>query len=462
MGHMVLLLFILSIVSLGSIVGSFGLIDGGAPALGFDQSVLLELRSGPVYVPKGSERTNYFTNGIINDRSSLNGRERRRLAMLRAERGTTGLGLDKVKTRSTEWGWLQHAKQALVGFHRHSDQLIDHIERHGCHVSGYFGNGSMLVVGPHEALERALGHEDVQWSVPYQAGHKIAPEWKRVMQAVEERLANVHAKNITMRGYEHLPIDVLYSEGGEALFGVRALFPMQQKPRPHHHQHERHDIQNGRIHRWQKKIATGYHGGIAAVKDWRDALEKAFPVAHIQDNGKHAVTVYVPGNQIQNAIDWLAERHAVHWVEPMPRVRMLNRQASTITQSGRPAPLSGIINTDPEYHPIWSAGITGKDMVVGIGDSGLDYQHCFFADPDTDWSANIVTDDNVLTFTSTTHRKIRLYRAFADFRDDNGHGTHTCGTLAGIPYGNTLAETSGENIGMAPDAKLAFVGMLIT
>eukprot|EP00889_Picochlorum_renovo_P001863 jgi/Picre1/28893/NNA_004289.t1 len=100
-----------------------------------------------------------------------------------------------------------------------------------------------------------------------------------------------------------------------------------------------------------------------------------------------------------------------------------------------------------------------KDMVVGIGDSGLDYQHCFFADPDTDWSANIVTDDNVLTFTSTTHRKIRLYRAFADFRDDNGHGTHTCGTLAGIPYGNTLAETSGENIGMAPDAKLAFVDL---
>jgi subtilisin family serine protease len=62
------------------------------------------------------------------------------------------------------------------------------------------------------------------------------------------------------------------------------------------------------------------------------------------------------------------------------------------------------------------------------------------------------------TFSSPTHRKIRLYRAYADFSDSNGHGTHTSGTLAGIPLTMGLGAAGGANVGMAPDAKLAFIG----
>lgn len=66
--------------------------------------------------------------------------------------------------------------------------------------------------------------------------------------------------------------------------------------------------------------------------------------------------------------------------------------------------------------------------------------------------------DRVRTFASTEHRKIRLYRALSDFSDANGHGTHTSGTLAGMPYGATLDDVANVNVGMAPDAKLAFLG----
>lgn len=40
----------------------------------------------------------------------------------------------------------------------------------------------------------------------------------------------------------------------------------------------------------------------------------------------------------------------------------------------------------------------------------------------------------VITFSSDAHRKIRLYRAQADGIDNNGHGTHTVGSLLGSPF----------------------------
>ena len=53
----------------------------------------------------------------------------------------------------------------------------------------------------------------------------------------------------------------------------------------------------------------------------------------------------------------------------------------------------------------------------------------------------------------------RYYRAYGDTQDSNGHGTHVVGTLVGLPYGHTLAtENSGGYVGMAPDAKVAFIG----
>ncbi len=400
--------------------------------------VLLHLRSGPIL------STNHYTRHT----STYNG-ARRRLRMNGQQRGSSSQQsfLDPVATRSLDWGWLKNAKQALVGSHIHdSDDLIDHLEECGCRIAGFYGNGSMLVVGSEKALEAGLGHDHIAWSVPYEPGHKISPEWDAIVPLM---------KNATPAD---VPVDVIYSSTGEPLYGVRAIFPALHKPRSHQPHHERYEKQEERISRWDRE--STHSSGMAAVKDWKKRIGRDFDIAHLEHNGKDAVRLYVPYNDIRRAVKWLSERHVVHWVEPAPKLRMMNRQASTITQSGGPAPNTNAqINIDPKYHPIWSAGITGKGMVIGIGDSGLDFKHCFFSDPDTDWEANVVTIGRVLTFTSETHRKIRLYRAFADFQDGNGHGTHTCGTLAGMPYGNTVAEASGINIGMAPDAKLAFVDL---
>lgn len=413
----------------------------GRPSI-FEESsgsqVLLHLRSGPITL-----ENNIKHDGLTYDRT------RRRLRMNGQQRGSSNLQsfLDPVSTRSLDWGWLKNAKQALVGLSKHdSHDLIDHLEESGCRIAGFYGNKTLLVVGSTEALETGLGHDHISWVVPYEPKHKIAPEWDTYMSSI---------KNSTSHD---VPFDVIHSDAGTALYGVRAIFPALHRPRAHHPEHERYENQNQRIRRWEEE--DSYSSSMAAIKDWRRAVAKEFDVAHLEHNGKDAVKLYVPYHDIQRAIRWLSQRHVVHWVEPVPKLRLMNRQASSITQSGIPVPNSNVqINTDPKYHPIWSAGITGKGMVIGIGDSGLDFRHCFFADPDTEWEANVVTIGRVLTFTSETHRKIRLYRAFADFVDSNGHGTHTCGTLAGMPYGNTIAEASGINIGMAPDAKLAFIDL---
>lgn len=68
--------------------------------------------------------------------------------------------------------------------------------------------------------------------------------------------------------------------------------------------------------------------------------------------------------------------------------------------------------------------------------AGADRNNCFFSDPNVDWKAGLSTDraSGVVTFSSETHRKIRLYREQADDIDNNGHGTHTVASLLGSPF----------------------------
>ena len=140
---------------------------------------------------------------------------------------------------------------------------------------------------------------------------------------------------------------------------------------------------------------------------------------------------------------------------------MQSAQPAPPLVGGRGGDSSSNNNLDPTVHPVWAAGIQGQNQVVGQGDSGLDHQHCFFNDPAVDWASGVSVVDTKRTFDSTVHRKIRLYRAFADFLDANGHGTHTAGTLAGIPFGLDVAQGGGVDIGMAPAAKIAFIGEFI-
>ena len=79
---------------------------------------------------------------------------------------------------------------------------------------------------------------------------------------------------------------------------------------------------------------------------------------------------------------------------------------------------------------LYDIGITGKDTVCAVIDSGCDFKHPAFKD-------KIIGGRNF----------IKEGKGPEDFSDLNGHGTHVAGLIASHPY-------LSFNGGIAPDAKL--------
>lgn len=118
--------------------------------------------------------------------------------------------------------------------------------------------------------------------------------------------------------------------------------------------------------------------------------------------------------------------------------------------------VSSVQSENFHFKPFHEIGLTGKDQICGIADSGVNDLSCFFADDSNDYDTHSIIRSWT---TQKLRRKIIQYIPYADSVDDEGgHGTHTCGTLAG----NSKTIFTDEN-GIAPDSKIAFfdIGKLI-
>jgi len=122
----------------------------------------------------------------------------------------------------------------------------------------------------------------------------------------------------------------------------------------------------------------------------------------------------------------------VWWIEERPEFLLMNDTTKWVVQSN----YSGST-------PIWDHGIHGEGQIVGVMDSGLDYNSCWFREAGG-------------AAPGPSHRKVIDYSLFGGAAYDGcdvGHGTHVCGTLAGdqsyINAGNY------DYNGMAYKAKIA-------
>ena len=121
--------------------------------------------------------------------------------------------------------------------------------------------------------------------------------------------------------------------------------------------------------------------------------------------------------------------------------------------------LSMSTTADSARMQLYAHGLYGQGQIVGVDDTGLDWDNIYFRDPSGTKPVYDKDDDTICESTGT-HRKIVCYNAFQDTFDLNssGHGTHTSGSVAadsmnsGLPSVTSFARV----MGMAPMAKLSF------
>ena len=147
----------------------------------------------------------------------------------------------------------------------------------------------------------------------------------------------------------------------------------------------------------------------------------------------------------------LAGLRDVFWIDLEGRRTLLNDTTIWVGQSG----LSGGQTT-----PIFSQGIFGEGQTVGIVDTGIDPDACYFRD-----TARGLPPTNLCnggTTVNTSQRKVIAVDFLASTEcsggisnsewDTQNHGTHVAGTVAGDNFAHLLTHDGGD--GMAPGAKL--------
>ncbi|HZI92678.1 MAG TPA: S8 family serine peptidase [Patescibacteria group bacterium] len=195
-----------------------------------------------------------------------------------------------------------------------------------------------------------------------------------------------------------------------------------------------------------------------------DALAGLDPQGH--PSGKDAawrVEATVPAGRLGHILSRLAGLPEVEAIEPVRPFRLYNQDGVWVHQS--------FVGPSPQQTPIFDRGIFGCGQTIAMGDTGQDYDSCFFRDTaGAPPFFNCLTAPCPVGTPNTARRKDIIYYNWSGTPtgDDDtcpatlgasGHGTHTSGSAAGdaSPYANcTTFSSAGRNggDGQAPGAKL--------
>ena len=180
-------------------------------------------------------------------------------------------------------------------------------------------------------------------------------------------------------------------------------------------------------------------------------------------NAASLAAVRAAGATVRHRFDligWVAlssSRSAVNRVAGLPQVsklvadRVLHLAQATSTPL--PAGPDGFANqTLRGTHDVgadaeWAHGVTGKDITVGVIDSGIDENH-------SDLTGKVDSFVNCMTVVPTLVSSDVGSCAPSPGVDDNGHGTHVSGIIAGDSAGKKDDKGNKVLPGMAPDAHL--------
>ena len=190
---------------------------------------------------------------------------------------------------------------------------------------------------------------------------------------------------------------------------------------------------------------------LAAVRHAVDALAPGRTVGARLNPFFSRIRLLLTDGEVATAREALARIPGVFWVDIEGRKALLNDTTIWVGQSG----VSG-----GQATPVFAHGIHGEGQVVGIIDTGIDADMCYFRDTVNGLPPRNECDAG--TVVNPAERKVLA----VDFLwtnecaggitntewDTLGHGTHVAGTVAGDNFANPIGHDPGD--GMAPGARL--------
>jgi hypothetical protein len=128
---------------------------------------------------------------------------------------------------------------------------------------------------------------------------------------------------------------------------------------------------------------------------------------------------------LQSMLSYLSSHPSVLWIEKrVSSYHTMNKYAKRVVQSGS------------KYKtPLYDIGVTGRNVLIGTGDTGIDYDSCFFYDEQEEVPVNKISHKHrkILTYVTVELKQSTAeHRVYAPPGDEEGHGTHTAGKLKKI------------------------------
>jgi subtilisin family serine protease len=183
------------------------------------------------------------------------------------------------------------------------------------------------------------------------------------------------------------------------------------------------------------------------AEDWKQKMRNEHGLNVVSTVAASTSKIVVGVQGAQHALktsEWLTSRGHVHWVEIKPPTITHNKYSGMLIQS----------YNKPYGHPLWDRGITGAGQIIGVGDTGCDYYHCFFYD---DKQPTPPTTRLLRDTSTVTHRKFAAFWSYMDTIDSpGGHGTHVAGTASGTAHPTLSSPGLSDYNSPAYGGKLAF------
>ena len=160
----------------------------------------------------------------------------------------------------------------------------------------------------------------------------------------------------------------------------------------------------------------------------------------IQPHQENILTIHFSCDDAPSILSTISERSDVQWIERYLPTNLRLRYANGVSQSGK------------SKTPLFHANLTGNGQIIGIADSGIDPDSCFFQDPNEPFPY-----DNI----STTHRKLVTYITDTGSKiDETGHGTGVAGSASGKC--NDPKHKYSDYSGSAYNSKIAFMDLEVS